>query len=73
MATPIEDLRSSVAALDNVVDSAVALMNGFNKRLADGITAARAGDFADLELLNADIQRETQQLAEAVAQNTPGA
>lgn len=69
----IDDLKATVAALDTVVDSAVALLNGINQRLADGIAAARAGDFAELELLNSDIVREKDQLAEAVAANTPGA
>lgn len=67
----IEDLRASVAALDTVNDSAIALINGFNQRLADGIAAARAGDFSDLVTLKSDLDREVQQLADAVVANTP--
>lgn len=76
MAVPaIDQLVADVTAEDSVVDSAIALINGFAQRLADGIAAALAGgataaELAPLSALSTDVQAKTQALAAAVAANT---
>lgn len=64
----IDDLAADVAAEDNVIDSAVALINGFAAQLA-----AAGVDPTKLAALRADIQARTQALAAAVAAGTPAA
>lgn len=76
MAASVDALVTTVAALDTVVDSAVALINGFSQRLTDAINAALAGgataaELAPLTALNTDLQNKKQALADAVAANTP--
>jgi len=78
MAAAIDALVADVAAEDTVVDSAIALINGFSKRLSDGIAAALAGgataaELAPLTALDTDLKAKTQALADAVKQNTPAA
>ncbi len=70
---PIDQLTADVAAENDVVDSAIVLLNGIKKRVDDGIAAARAGDFAALTKLSTDIENKTTALADAVSLNTPNA
>lgn len=72
----IDDLVASVAVLDTVIDSAIALINGFSARLEEGIKAAlqggaRAEDLVPLATLKTDIDAHAKALADAVAANTP--
>lgn len=78
MAAAIDQLVKDVAAEDQVVDGAIVLINGFGKRLNDGIAAALAGgataaEMASLTTLSTDIQVKTTALAGAVLANTPAA
>ncbi len=73
---PIDNLVTDVAAENTVIDSAVVLLNGIDKRLADGIAAALAGgataaQLNDLVTLDADVKANSSKLAAAVQQNTP--
>lgn len=60
----------------DVKSSAIALINGFQTRLDQGIAdAVAANDEVDLTTLNAlsaDLKASTDELAAAVAANTPG-
>lgn len=74
----IDDLVASVAALDTVIDSAVALINGFSARLDQGIKDALQGGATAAELqpltdLKTDVDTKAQALAAAVQANTPPA
>lgn len=69
---PMEALAAEVAADKTVMGSAATLINGFSQRLADGIAAARSGDFAQLDQFQSDLAASRTDLAAAVAANTPG-
>ena len=76
MAQSSDDLITAVAQEDAVIDSAIVLINGFAKRLADGIAAALQGgataaELAPLTALSADIQAKSKALSDAVVANTP--
>lgn len=76
MAQSVDTLVADVAALDTVVDSAIALINGIAQRIADAITAALAGgataaELAPLSALHTDLVTRTATLAAAVTANTP--
>lgn len=62
----LDDLAADVQAENTVIDSAVALINGFAAQLA-----AAGTDPVKLDALRSDIQTRTQALAAAVAANTP--
>ena len=71
----IDQLVADVAALDTVVDSAVAALNGIAARIDAAVAAAlangaTAAQLAPLTALSADIQTRTASLAAAVAANT---
>ena len=73
---PIDDLVASVTAENTVVDSAIALINGFSARLAAAITAALAGGATAAQLvpltkLKTDVDAKATALAAAVTANTP--
>lgn len=65
----IDDLTTKVAAQDNVIQSAIALINGFKDRLA----AIGSGDAQKVQALMQDLDNNTTALAQAVAANTPAA
>jgi hypothetical protein len=62
----MDDLATSVTAEDTVIDSAVALINGFAAQLA-----AAGTDPTKLASLKADIDAKKATLAAAVLANTP--
>lgn len=64
----IDDLAAAVAAEDTVIGSAVTLLNGI-----PALIAAAGTDPAKLAALQADIQAQTQTLAQAVVTGTPAA
>ena len=64
--TKLQDLQAAVQAEDNVIQSAVTLINGIAQRIADAGT-----DPAALQALTDDINAQAQSLAAAVAANTP--
>lgn len=68
--TALSDLQDAVAREDNVVDSAITLLQGLKSQLD---TAIASGNEADLITLSEDIGAKTQALADAVAANTPAA
>ncbi len=77
MAVPaIDQLVADVAAENTVIDSAIALIEGFQQRLADAIAAAMQGgataaELAPLTTLSNDIKAKSQALSDAVVANTP--
>ncbi len=74
-----QTLHDEVSALKTVVDSAVALMNGTNARIAAAVATALAGGATAQELADAvnaeiaSIDSAKADLAAAVAANTPPA
>lgn len=69
MADQFDDLRNSVTQLTSVSNSAVALLNDISAKLA---AALASGDVSgSIAALKADIDSDTQALANAVAANTP--
>lgn len=76
MPQTIDDLVAAVAAEDAVIDSAVALINGFQQRLTGAIAAALAGgatadQLKALVTLKDDVAAKSKALSDAVAANTP--
>lgn len=65
--TPLTD---EVAELTSVVDSATALMDGFESRLSEAITADNLSDNSNVAQFRDSIAAEKTRLAEAVARNT---
>ena len=68
--TPLAD---EVSELTNVVDSSVALMDGFESRLSDAIAADNLSDNSNVAQFRDAFAAEKQKLADAVARNTPDA
>lgn len=68
MSAALDEVMNAVRNERDVVQSAVALLNGLAAKL---VTAANQNDSAALEQLAADIRAQTGELAAAVAQNTP--
>lgn len=70
-------LRDEVAKVATVDDSAIALMDGIPKLVADAVTAALAAnpgiDLSGLTTLSASIAAKRSELAAAVTQGTPHA
>jgi len=73
MSAQSDKLTAEVAAQTTVINSAIALINGFQTQLAAGIAAAKAGDTTVLDKIASDLQANTDALAGAVAANTPAA
>lgn len=66
-------LTTEVAALTSVVDSATALMDGFQSRLDAAIAADNLSDDSNVAQFSAALSAEKTRLADAVARNTPSA
>jgi len=64
-------LVTEVSELSTVADSAVALMDGFESRLAAAIAADNLGDDSNVAKFAADFKAQKDKLADAVARNTP--
>lgn len=66
-------LTTEVGELTSVVDSAVALMDGFETRLNAAIAADNLADDSNVAQFASAFSAEKTKLAEAVARNTPSA
>jgi hypothetical protein len=66
-------LVTEVAELTTVADSAVALLDGFDERLAAAIAADNLSDNSNVARFAAEFKGQKDKLAEAVARNTPAA
>lgn len=66
-------LVTEVADLTTVADSAVALMDGFEGRLAAAIAADNLSDNSNVAQFAADFSAQKTRLADAVARNTVAA
>ena len=68
---------AEIARDKDVKSSAIALISSFQTRLdqgiADAVAANDAVDLSTLELLSSDLKSSTDELAAAVAANTPSA
>jgi hypothetical protein len=73
MAADFSPLTNEVSELTSVADSAVALLDGFQSRLDDAITADNLSDNSNVAQLAASFAAEKTKLADAVARNTPAA
>ena len=70
MTVALETLKEHVTAIETVGDSAIALLNGLKEQLDDAIAG---NDTAALIELSERLGAQTQELADAIAANTPGA
>lgn len=68
--TPLEN---EIGPMTSAVDSAVALMDGFETRLNDAIAADNLSDNSNVARFSAEFSAQKTRLAEAVARNTPAA
>lgn len=66
-------LATEVTDLTTVVDSATALMDGFEGRLQSAIAADNLSDDTNVAKFAADFSAQKTKLAEAVARNTVAA
>lgn len=73
MPANFDPLASEIGAMDSVVDSAAALMDGFETRLSEAITADNLADDSNVAQFRDVVAAQKTKLAEAVARNTPGA
>lgn len=73
MPANFDPLASEVGAMNDVVDSATALMDGFESRLSDAITADNLADDSNVAQFRDAVAAQKTKLAEAVARNTPAA
>lgn len=73
MPADFQPLVTEVTELTSVADSAVALMDGFDKRLTDAIAADNLSDNSNVAQFAASFKAEKDKLADAVARNTPAA
>jgi hypothetical protein len=74
----IDALKAAVANEKTVDESAIALINGINQRIADAVSAAQAAgatpdQLQSLNDLQTALQTESTALAAAVTANTPAA
>lgn len=72
MAADFSPLTTEVGELTTVVDSAVALMDGFQSRLDAAIAADNLSDNSNVSQFRDAFAAEKTKLADAVARNTPG-
>lgn len=63
-------LVTEVSELTTVADSAVALMDGFQQRLADAIAADNLSDNSNVAQFAADFKAQKTKLTDAIARNT---
>lgn len=73
MPADFSPLTSEVGELTDVVDSATALMDGFEDRLNAAIAKDNLSDNSNVAQFSASFAKEKTKLAEAVARNTPAA
>lgn len=73
MPANFEPLATEVGDLTTVVDSATALMDGFDTRLQAAITADNLSDDTNVAKFAADFSAQKTKLAESVARNTVAA
>lgn len=66
------ELETEVASLEEVVPSAVALLNGFEQLLLDAIAADNLSDDSNTALFAKRVGSQKNSLAAAVAARTPG-
>lgn len=71
MKEEILKLRADVSALKTAEQSTIALIKGLKGTLDAGIESANAGDLTALRELSAELEASTDDLAKAVAENTP--
>lgn len=69
MALDLSELKSNIEANTAVSDSAVILLQGLKAKLDEAIAS---NDPAALAALSAALGADTQELAQAIAANTPG-
>lgn len=73
MPADFSPLVTEVADLTTVADSAVALMDGFDERLAEAVAADNLSDNSNVARFASEFKAQKDKLAEAVARNTVAA
>ena len=72
MPANFDPLAAEIGEMDSVVDSAAALMDGFETRLSEAITADNLADDSNVAQFRDTVAAQKTKLADAVARNTPG-
>jgi hypothetical protein len=73
MAADFSQLETDVSGLEEVVPSAVALLDGIQQAIEDAVTADNLADNSATATLAKRVASQKTALAEAVARNTPAA
>lgn len=73
MPADFSPLVAEVTELTTVADSAIALMDGFDEKLAEAIAADDLSDNSNVAQFAAEFGAQKARLADAVARNTPAA
>ena len=73
MAADFSQLETDVSGLEEVVPSAVALLDGIQKAIEDAVAADNLADNSATALLAKRVGTQKASLADAVARNTPAA
>lgn len=71
MAADFSALEAKVSALEGVVPSAVALLDGIEEMIREAVTADNLSDNSATALLADKVGAQSDTLAAAVARNTP--
>lgn len=70
MPADFQPLANEIAELTSVVDSSVALMDGFGAKLQEAIAADNLSDNSNVAQFASDFAAQKTKLAEAVARHT---
>lgn len=70
MPADFSEVTAEVTALETVVDSAVALINGIAARIDEAVAADNVVDASNLSALSASLRAQSTELGDAVAANT---
>lgn len=73
MAADFSQLETDVSGLEEVVPSAVALLDGLEQAIRDALAADNLDDNSHTAQLAARVGAQKQALADAVVRNTPAA
>ena len=73
MAVDLSALRAATSRDTSVKSAAAGLLRGFTQKLKDAIAADDAADLKNINAVVAEMEASTDDLATAVAENTPAA
>jgi hypothetical protein len=69
----LDDLVTATAAQKTVLDSLVVFIKGLKDQIINGVTGLTAAQQAQLDKVFTDLNANTQEVADAMVENTPAA